>query len=154
MKRPKIPAYGHHKSTGQARVYVGGRSVYLSEYGSEASRIRYGEIVAKVVSGQPIDPFCPKSKVGSLPTDLTGLTINELSLAFMRHAETYYLKDGKPSDEVWCFKSALKPLVELYGFVTVDQIGPLQLKAVRDAFIAKGWSRGFCNKSTNRVRHV
>jgi integrase len=154
MKRQKVPAYGLHKSTGQARVYVGGRSIYLGEFGSEASRIRYGEIVAKVVSGQPIDPFVPKSKVGSLPTELAGLTVNELCLAFMRHAATYYTKNGKPSDEVWCFKSALKPLIEMYGFVPVDQIGPLQLKAVRQAFIVKGWCRGFCNKSTNRVRHV
>ena len=93
MKRPKIPTYGHHKSTGQARVYIGGRSVYLGPFGSEASRILYGQVVAKVLSGQPIDPFVTKS---SSPD--TRLTINELVLAFMRHATAYYSKNGKPSD--------------------------------------------------------
>ena len=157
MKRPKVPTYGHHKPTGQARVYIGGKSHYLGEYGSEASRIRYGEIVAKVVSGQPIDPFCPK-KVGSpLPTDSAGLTINELVLAFMRHAGAYYVKDGKPSAEVHCFKSAVKPLVELYGLIAVDQFAPLALKAVRQAMIdrpKKKMCRSFINKSVNRIRHL
>ena len=31
MKRPKIPTYGHHKSTGQARVYIGERSIYQDQ---------------------------------------------------------------------------------------------------------------------------
>ncbi len=159
MKRTKVPTYGHHKATGQARVYVNGRSFYLGEYGSEDSRIRYGEIVAKVVSGQPIDPFCPKaadpaSKVGSHYLPKAGLTINELVLAFIKHAGSYYQRDGKPSAEVDCFKSATTPLVELFGFSEVDQFAPLALKAVRAAYIANGWSRGYCNKSTNRIRHI
>ena len=115
MKCPKVPTYGHHKATGQARVYVGGKNIYLGQYGSEASRIRYGEIVAKVVSGQPIAPFVPKA---SIPE--AALTVNELVLAYIRHATAYYIKDGKPSDEVACFKSATSPLVELFGFIAAD----------------------------------
>ena len=149
MKSLKVPTYGHHKPTGQARVYVGGRSIYLGEYGSEASRIRYGEIVAKVVSGQPLDPFVPKA---SSPE--AGLTVNELTLGFLRHATAYYTKNGQPSDEVACFKSAVSPLVELYGFTAADQFTPLALKSVRDCYVANGWSRGYCNKSTNRIRHI
>ena len=148
MKRQKVPTYGHHKSTGQARVYVGGKSYYLGPFGSESSRIRYGEIVAKVVSGQPLDPFVPKAT-----SPEAGLTVNEIVLAFMRHATAYYTKNGQPSDEVHCFKSAVTPLVELFGFTAASQFTPLALKSVRDHYVAKGWSRGYCNKSTNRIRH-
>jgi integrase len=152
MKRPKVPTYGHHKATGQARCYVGGKSYYLGPFGSEASRIRFGEIVAKVIGGLPIDPLAPDL---TQSTDSTGgLTVNELCLSFLRHANSYYTKDGRPSAEVWCFKSAIKPLIELHGLSRVNDITPLNLKAVREAFIAKGWSRIFCNKSTNRVRHI
>lgn len=167
MKCPKVPTCGHHKSIGQARVYIGGRSIYLGTFGSDASRIRYGKIVAKVVSGQSLDLFVPKSTVGRLPTGLGRPTINELCLAFMRHATAYYTKDGKLSDEVWCFKSAIKPLVELYGFLEVNQFTPLALKAVRQAMIdrptqapreskrvPRPWCRSFINKSVNRIRHV
>ncbi len=57
MKTPKIPTYGLHKPTGQARCYINGKTIYLGKYGSEESRIHYGEIVAKVVSGQTLDPI-------------------------------------------------------------------------------------------------
>ena len=33
MKTPKVPAYGHHKQSGQARVYVNGRGIYLGARG-------------------------------------------------------------------------------------------------------------------------
>jgi len=77
MKTQKVPTYGHHKPTGQARCYVNGKSIYLGKYGSEESRILYGEIVAKFVSGRPVDPFVTKSAELA-----SGLTINELVLAF------------------------------------------------------------------------
>ena len=62
MKTPKVPTYGLHKQTGQARCYIHGKSYYLGKYGTEESRIRFGELVAKIVSGQPIDPFGNRSQ--------------------------------------------------------------------------------------------
>jgi len=56
MKTPKVPTYGHHKPTGQARCYVAGKSVYLGKYGSEESRIRFGEIVDR-----DRDPDCSEA---------------------------------------------------------------------------------------------
>ena len=64
MKGPKLPTYGLHKLTGQARCYVNGKTIYLGKYGSEESRIRFGELVGKLVGGQQIDPIARK-KVGS-----------------------------------------------------------------------------------------
>ncbi len=149
MKTLKVPTYGHHKPTGQARCYVNGKTVYLGKYGSEESRIRFGEIVAKVISGRPVDPFVTKSADPE-----AGLTINELVLAFMRHAETHYTKDGKPTSELSVLSLAWKPLVELYGFMAVDEFGPLALKAVRQKFVEAGWMRNSCNSGVNRIRRI
>lgn len=149
MKTPKIPTYGHHKPTGQARCYVAGKSVYLGKYGSEESRIRFGEIVAKIISGRPVDPFVTKTADPE-----AGLTINELVLAFRRHAATHYVKNGVQTSEIHCLKAATDPLFELYGFIAVDEFGPLMLKAVRQKFVDAGWVRESCNKGVNRIRLV
>ena len=154
MKTPKIPTYGHHKQSGQARVYVNGRSVYLGAYGSEESRIAYGTIVAGIVSGTPIDPLATQT-VGIVPTIPKGPTINELCLSFLHHAEAYYrTPNGKPSAEVQHFKGAMKPLIALFGHIPIDDFTPVMLKTVRAEFISNGWCRAYCNKQTNRLRAI
>ena len=114
MKTPKVPTYGHHKPTGQARCYVNGKTVYLGKYGSEESRFRFGEVVAKAVSGVTIDPFVTKSA-----DPAAGLTINELVLAFKRYAENHYTKNGQPTSEISCLTLAWKPLIDMCGFTPV-----------------------------------
>jgi len=132
--RKSVPQYGLHKATGQARVRIDGRDIYLGPYGSDESRIQYGEIIAKHSAGLPLDPFVTKSEA-----DDSGLTINELLLAFMRHADQHYRKNGQITSEIDCLKSATRPLVKLYGVTPVDQFGPLALKAVRQQMISAGW---------------
>ena len=36
------------------------------------------------------------------------LSVNQVILAFWKHAETYYVKDGKPTTELANFRIALK----------------------------------------------
>ena len=52
-----FPSYLHHKASGQARVRINGRDYLLGPYGSDQSRIRYGELVSKLAGGIPIDPI-------------------------------------------------------------------------------------------------
>jgi hypothetical protein len=59
-----LPCYVLHKPTGQARVRIAGQDYSLGEFGSGASRIAYGQLVAKLAGGIPIDPIA-KSKRGS-----------------------------------------------------------------------------------------
>lgn len=150
MPRPKsvIPAYTLHKPTGQARVRIDGRDFYLGSFGSDESRRRFGELVSKHANGLAVDPIAPAGD------DDPGPSVAVLVLTFLRHAEAYYVKDGKPSDEYACFKSALVPVTDLFGLLPVKDFGPLHLKTAREKYIAAGWSRGYCNKSTSRVRHV
>jgi len=151
MKKSKIPIYGHHRQSGQARVYIAGRSYYLGPYGSEASHVKYHELMAKHISGVPIGPV---AKTIAVITP-TSATISELCLAFMQYAVGYYTTaNGKPSAEVSCYKSAMKFFIPLFGHVTIDSLTPMDLKAVRTKFIERGCSRVYCNKMTNKLRCV
>ncbi len=150
MPRQKsaIPSYLLHKPTGQARVRICGRDHYLGAYGTEESRRRYGELVSQSSNGLPVDPVAAAG-----PQD-SGPSVAELVLTYLKHAETYYVKDGKPTDEVHCFRSAVKSLVTLFGMLPAKDFGPLQLQSVRTQFIANGWTRRFCNASVNRLRRI
>lgn len=141
MPRPKsmIPAYLLHKATGQARVRINGRDFYLGPFGSGDSRRKYGELVAQFSSGKLIDPFALPSAT-TIENDSCP-SVAELCVAFLDHAERYYVKEGKPTDELKCFKSAMAPVIALYGRLPIKQFGPTQLKAARNVMVAKGWCR-------------
>jgi hypothetical protein len=153
-KSKKLPGYLFHKPTGQARARINGKDFYLGPYGSESSRRKYGDLIAKHTSGQLLDPVLGGSRTTSEVVEDRGIAVSELLLAFKKHAEAYYVKDGKRTAEVDCFYSAMRPVRELYSVFPAKDFGPLHLRAVRDRFVANGWTRTFCNKSTNRVRHI
>lgn len=156
MKTPKVPTYGLHKPTGQARCYVNGKTVYLGKYGSEESRIRFGEIVGKLVSGQILDPIA-RTKTGSttcVESDDPGPSVGMLCVIFLTHAETHYVKNGKQTSEVHILKSAMSPLKELYGMLPAKDFGPLALKAVRAKMVESGWCRGTINAGMSRIRRI
>ena len=114
MARPKkpVPSYLHHKPSGQAIVVLraGGRSrtVYLGPYGSPESQAEYERVVAELrtASAGAAAPIVPRS----------GLSVNEVLVAFWRHAEAYYRRpDGTPTNELGEYRYALRPLKALYG---------------------------------------
>jgi hypothetical protein len=106
-----FPSYLLHKPTGQARVRIAGQDHYLGEYGSEASRIAYGQLVAKLAGGISIDPIA-RSKRGSTTTIESeqdpGPSVGELCIVFLRHAESHYLKNGEQTSEVHIVRSVIK----------------------------------------------
>lgn len=152
-----FPSYLLHKPTGQARVRIAGQDHYLGEYGSEASRIAYGQLVAKLAGGIPIDPIA-KSKRGRNTTIETeadpGPSVGELCIVFLRHAESHYLKNGEQTSEVHIIRSVIKPLNELYGMLPAKDFGPLALKAVRAKMVESGWCRGTINAAMSRIRRI
>ena len=64
------------------------------------------------------------------------LSINELILAYWKHAEAYYGFDGERGDE-GCFRSALRVVRESYGHTLAAAFGPLALKACRQMMVEK-----------------
>lgn len=154
-KAKVFPSYLLHRPTGQARVRLNGRDVYLGPYGSEESRVRYGELIAKLAGGVPCDPFVKSQR--SLPHAAEpdpGPTVGEICLVFLRHAERHYRKNGKLTGQFHVFKSTIRPLNELYGLIPASEFGPLALKAVRARMIELGWCRKTVNEAMGRIRRI
>ena len=172
LAKKNLPSYLLHTPTGQARCRIDGRDHYLGDYGSDQSRVRYGQLIAKLAGGQLVDPIA-RSKSGSTTTPTTeadpGPFVGELCLTFLRHAETHYVKNGVQTSEVHILRSVIKPLRELYGMIPAKDFGPLAFKAVRANMVsgdphakdAAGkpaprlpWARTTVNAAMSRIRRI
>jgi hypothetical protein len=87
--RVRVPAYGLHRPTGQARVIIGGRHQYLGKYGSPESWEKYHRLVAERLS-EAVPAL-------SAPDAASDLTIIELIAAYWQFAEGYYVPCGSTS---------------------------------------------------------
>jgi integrase len=154
MPRPKksVPSYSLHKPTGQAYVRLpdgaGGRkTVYLGAYDSPESRAEYARLVAELAAA-PV-PAAPTDRGGP------GLSVNELLLAFWRHAERHYRRaDGTPTNELPQYRQTFRLVKELYGHTPAAGFGPRALKVLRQRMIDAGWNRKLVNQRVGRVRRV
>lgn len=140
MKKQQ-PKYALHKATGQARVRIDGKSIYLGEYGSEESRRRYDEVVTDYMKG-------------TLNVSFHKLTISQLSIAYVKHAKSYYVKNGRITSEVSNIQVALRPLVKLHGKGLVAEFGPTKLKQVRELMIQNGIVRKSVNRGIGRIKRM
>ena len=62
--------------------------------------------------------------------------------------------DGNTTSELKEYRYSLRPLRELYAELSVEEFGPLKLKAVRQKTIDTGWSRKLVNGRIGRIRRV
>lgn len=150
MPRPRnlIPKFSVDR-TGRAFCKVKGQFISLGRGDSQDARLRYAEVLQKLSQGLPVAP-------GSERPDATGLSVSEICLAFMLHAQTEYVDavTGKPSKEYDCYKFAVKPLRELFGSIPAESFGPNSLRVVRERYISNGWTRSFIGKTVSRIRHI
>lgn len=147
-RKNRIPAYCHHKASGQAVVRLANRDIYLGRHGSAESREKYKRVIAQLVASANDTAASPGR---SSPTETR---ICELFLAYLEYAEGYYVKNGKPTGETLNMKHAMRPVVELYGSCLVDEFGPLALKQAREQMIEQNLSRKVINGRVNRIRRI
>src|SRR5689334_14183261 len=115
-RRP--PTYSHHKPSGQARVRYRGKDYYLGPFGSAASKEAYARLIAQLMSDEPGSPSSPER-----PADAPPITVSELIARFWAHAQTYYMKDGRPTGEHKVIRCALRPLRKLFGSIPAAEFG-------------------------------
>jgi integrase len=161
--RLSVPSYRLHKQSGQAIVTLSDglgrrRDVLLGKYGTTASRQEYARVITEwETNGRRL----PDPQQGTA----ADLSVNELVLAFLRHAETNYRHaDGTSTNELTDFRLSLRPLVYLYGLTPARDFGPLALKAVRKLMVdgythpkhgpQKGLCRGVVNQRIGRIRRM
>jgi integrase len=141
MPKKRKPSYGLHKATGQARVWIDGQDHYLGPYGSPESRDRYDDLIAEWFA-----------KNG----DVSGhtMTVADLALCFMQHAERYYVKDGKPTCEVNNIRIALRPVIRLFANCRARDFSPRKLKDVRQVMVDAGCVRTSINRQVGRIKRM
>src|SRR5262245_58084764 len=147
MPRPRksIPTPRCHKGAAVIDVYRDGarRTLTLGPWGSEAANQEYARVLAEL--------NCQPSRPAAGPD----VTVNEILLVFLDHAERHYRRaDGSPTDEVKQYKQTFRLLRELYGHTPAKEFGPLGLKALRQRMIEVGWSRKLVNQRVGRVKRV
>ncbi len=76
-----------------------------------------------------------------------GPTVVEILAPYIRHATAYY----GPGSELRMIKDAIKVVRQHYGPDAVAGFGPKKLAAVREAFIRKGWTRGYINRQVGKI---
>src|SRR5206468_1168680 len=112
------PAYLVHKPSGQARVIIDGKHLYLGPHDSPESHERYSDLIAEW-------------RIRNCSTDRYTLTIDDLALSYLEHAKQHYRKDGQQTSEVCCLRNALRFLIAAAGRTRARDFGPKLLKAVR-----------------------
>jgi len=121
------PRYRLHRPTGQAVVTIYGHDEYLGRYGSPASHQKYECLIKAWRKRQEQDSTTP-SEGQPTPMSLEELTVNEVSLAYIRHAKAYYKPtlEGEQK-EVDCIRDALKLVRHLHGRTLAVEFGPKAL---------------------------
>ena len=148
VARRRVPKYRHYKPKNLAVVRVDGRDFYLGPYDSPQSWEKYHRLLAERLASPRGESLDRDRRVDH------GLAIKDLMLAYLRFAEGYYVKNGKPTDERYCIRAALRPLRQLYGDAAVSDFGPLALKAVRSTLVANDNCRGVVNQQVSRIRRM
>jgi integrase len=136
----RVPSLRRHKPTGGAVVTLDGKGYYLGRFGSQESKAEYRRLLAEhLVGGR---------RASSASADLT---VNELAVEYLKFADGYYVKNGKPTKEPEDLRWSIRPLSQLYGHTLSADFGPLKLKAVRQAMIDSDLCRNEINKRIGKL---
>ena len=145
-----LPKLQRYKPRNLAAVRIDGRFLYLGPWGDDprkpcpAAQAAYD---AKIREWLDNGRRLPDS--GTEP-----LTVEELAARFWTHAESHYVKKGRPTSELHCYRMALRPVRRLYGASAAENFGPAALKACRAELVAAGMVRRSVNKTVSRIRSV
>ncbi len=140
-RKAAAPSYLHHKASGQAYTRINGKMVYLGAFNSRESREKWAEIVSDWSAGN-------LDKYGE------SVSVSRLSVAYLKFAESYYVKNGKVTSHISRVRSALRTLVADFGNVKADSFLPLHLEKLQQKYLKIGLSRHTITVYTNIVRQA
>jgi integrase len=143
------PAYRLHKARNFAVVTIDGRNHYLGPFGSLKSHEKYAQMISEWrIHSRDRSPATGPGRAAST------LSINELILAYFRHTQAYFVKDGRSTGEQDNIRQALRFLRQSFGMTPTSEFGPLALKVVRQSMIDAGRSRRLINQDVHRIREM
>jgi integrase len=148
--RKPTPSYVLHKQSGRARAVwydstgVRQQKLLPGEFNSSESRTAFARLQLELEA----------SPAPAVP-DREKITIAELTLAYLDHAERHYrAPDGKPTSELFEAKVVIRALRDLYADTPVSEFGPLALKAARQKWVNEKRSRTECNRRVGMVKRI
>lgn len=135
MSARRFPPYpGKAHQSGQAKIKLAGKTIYLGAFGSDESWDKYRRLLAEWQSAGPGEPAAESRR--TWPVEF----VEDLIERFWGHAKRYYsTPDGKPSSELENYRATLRPLRVLYGKTPIKDFGPIALKALRQAMLDGSW---------------
>jgi hypothetical protein len=115
------------------------RDILLGTYGTKESKAEYARVITEWLAA---DRRLPQTRGTFRAGAASDLTINELILAFLPHAERHYRHaDGTATSELEDVKLSMRPLKALYGLTLAKDFGPLSLKACPEQMIRQPITR-------------
>ena len=158
-RRGQEPQMRYHAHSGQARVRVYGRVIYLGPWDSPEAKAKYHRLLVEWHGGHepvptPDRPRSVASPVVDLPPPPAGLTIAELCLLWLAACEKKYTRaDGTTSStmhECCTIVRALEPdaVMPASGFKARSLI------AVQERLVSQGRPRVTVNRTANGIRRL
>ncbi len=140
-KKRRIPAYVHHKASGQARVRIHNKDHYLGPYGSPESKLKYDDLISSLV-------------IDGEPTKTTKLST--LLAAWWAECKRRYGKHGKGRyGNAVCWRPVIRLLRENHGKEPAESLGPATLRrTIEREAEERGWSLRYTRDVLSKAKAV
>lgn len=143
--RQSVPKYRLHRASGRAVVTFDGRDHYLGPHGSPESVREYDRLVAE---------YLGSGRNAGIINRGFAVSVAELLEAFLNHAEGFYVKNGKPTTELFAYRRVIGAVITLYAGHDAAAFGPVALKGIRETWVRAGFSRSTINKDQRRLVRI
>ena len=148
-KKPvRVPKLSRHPKTNQAYVTWKKKRHYLGVWGKAETEERYRRFVADLVTSPSI------TEPAKTLTPAHQTEIVELCAAFLQHAQTWYVKNGKPTAQLGHVKQHIRILRDLFGSTPVADFGPLALQTIQKHLVANSYTRPGLNSRVQGIRRI
>jgi hypothetical protein len=146
----RIPKYRLHAASGQARVILEGHAYSLGKHDTPESQALYGALIQgwRTKTGRFAPPNADGKTTAAVPT---ATSVNEVILAYVKHAEQYYASNPKEVEKV---KLSARPLRRLYGRSPAATFDSLALEAVQEAMIDDNLARSTVNERVRVLKRM
>src|SRR5439155_16017278 len=86
-----FPRHRHHRASGRGVVRLNGRDHYTGPWGSSEAEAAYERLLAEWLAyGRSLAPPVAADSPPTGATPTSGPTVNEVILAFWKHAQVHY----------------------------------------------------------------
>jgi hypothetical protein len=127
---------------GTAYMNFRGRRYFLGPFGSEESERKRRSIVAEVETGNHHQ------------SRRVTVTVLMLVGKFLDYAKCRYQKHGRSTGSYERFRITVKPLLQLYADVSVNEFRPSSLKVIRQKMIDSGLCRRIVNQRVGFLKQI